>query len=552
VSVVFAGRHSPGAEWVHDPAWSQLLRSYRLPSLTEAEARALLDSREVPPADHDELVGLARGHALTLASLAAEGPEARRLWVAGARELAELGNPLDRDEQRAILALCLRHWVNERDLVRAVGTAAFLPALERHAYIERVGSRWRIHDLYRAGFLSRCRVELADELPAIVRRSVRTILGRVREERDYDVRQRLLFEVGFIIRAMPPGDFIFDRFHDDPHYRDSLRQDDIPIIVAAIRRAEGAESAALASAHLNRFPDLCVVLRDITEAPLGAVVWMDVQRLTAADAARDPAARKLLELKQATAPDVPEFGPQMARWWLTIDGYQEPSAELSHLMAYVSSSSFAREGGALHAQVVHTLTSASGDTWLELGLLDRFDDLAFNVGGHTYTVVGYDFRAEQRHERMLRDIERMLEISATVGVEGPLLASAPPRQLTLPRPPELRGGLSAAVAEALRWYRHDGRLSQVELAHPFDEGTTLERANRVRALLNAAHARLPSTGRSPDPATLITHAYFERAEKQLTMASDLGMTLGTFRRWLRDAVELLAACVESIWAEAER
>jgi DNA-directed RNA polymerase specialized sigma24 family protein len=36
------------------------------------------------------------------------------------------------------------------------------------------------------------------------------------------------------------------------------------------------------------------------------------------------------------------------------------------------------------------------------------------------------------------------------------------------------------------------------------------------------------------------------------MASDLGMTLGTFRRWLRDAVELLAACVESIWAEAER
>ncbi|MBP7682067.1 MAG: hypothetical protein KBB95_09245 [Deltaproteobacteria bacterium] len=42
-----------------------------------------------------------------------------------------------------------------------------------------------------------------------------------------------------------------------------------------------------------------------------------------------------------------------------------------------------------------------------------------------------------------------------------------------------------------------------------------------------------------------------RAEKQLAIASEFGLPHGTFRRKLREAVELLSACVLSVWAEVD-
>lgn len=73
----------------------------------------------------------------------------------------------------------------------------------------------------------------------------------------------------------------------------------------------------------------------------------------------------------------------------------------------------------------------------------------------------------------------------------------------------------------------------------------------MRTLLETAHARMRPTGRYPEPATLITRAYFDRTEKQLAIASEFGVPHGTFRRKLREAVELLSACVLSVWAEVD-
>ena len=105
------------------------------------------------------------------------------------------------------------------------------------------------------------------------------------------------------------------------------------------------------------------------------------------------------------------------------------------------------------------------------------------------------------------------------------------------------------MTEALRWFRHDQRLSEVRLGAALRDLTSVERAERVRALLLEAHRQMRPTGRSPEPAELITRAYFERSQKQLAIAADLGLSLGTFRRRLREAVELLAGGVEKVWAE---
>ena len=109
--------------------------------------------------------------------------------------------------------------------------------------------------------------------------------------------------------------------------------------------------------------------------------------------------------------------------------------------------------------------------------------------------------------------------------------------------------MTDAVTEALRWYRYDDRLSQSQLASGMPGDSPLERAARVRALLDEAHRRLRPTGRSPEPATLIARSYFEREDKQLAIAHDLGLAHGTYRRRLREAVKQLTVCVESVWAE---
>ncbi|MEZ4328579.1 MAG: hypothetical protein R3B40_25370 [Polyangiales bacterium] len=551
VRVVLAGRMSPDGAWARDPVWSQLMLTHRLPLLSHEEARALLSARFVPEVEHDELIALARGHALTLACLATEGYERGQPFRAGSSQLAELGDPLELDEKLAILTLCLGHWMPESDLVRVAGTGSFLPQLERHAFVERVGTRWRIHELYRDGFLARLRGELVDELPGVVRRAIWNVVARSRDETDFDKRVQLQFEVGFLLRALPPGEGLLERFEMEAYYRDGLRDDDVPLIVAAVERFEGSASAALALAHLARFPDLCTVLRDPTGAPVGVTIWMDGSRLEERDALRDPAAAKLRALPGGEQ-------SHMVRWWFTLDQYQAPSAAFSHLTVHATSVGQARLRTPVHGHFVHTLTPASGATWCELGLLDRIPELEFELDGNAYAVVGYDFRSETQHERMVRDIERMLDISASMmgpppaseasGTHRAMPSGAPPRHTTAP-PPADRASVTDAVTEALRWYRYDDRLSQSQLASGMPGDSPLERAARVRALLDEAHRRLRPTGRSPEPATLIARSYFEREDKQLAIAHDLGLAHGTYRRRLREAVKQLTVCVESVWAE---
>ncbi|MBP7684301.1 MAG: hypothetical protein KBB95_20500 [Deltaproteobacteria bacterium] len=543
VRVVLASRHSPDLRFRSDPAWDRLLLVYRLPLLSPTEAEALLRAREVPEAERPELIQLARGHALTLACLATESPEARRRYRAGPHVLAELSDPMDADERRAVFVLCLVGWIDERDLTHAAGTAGFLPRLERHGFVERVGRRWRIHDLYRAGFLARFVVELGDDLVALVRRAAWVILGRYRDEPDYERRRQYVNEVSHILRTLPPGEALFEFVEQPVYYRDAMRPADVPAIVAAIRRFEGHTSATLAAEHLARFPELCEVQRSVEGEPLGVMVWMDASLLRDMDVVRDPAARRLRALAQ------PGRGPRMLRWWLSLETYQEPTPAFFQLTLDAAAAGLARTDLLLHAHAVRVLTPASGSIWHDLGLLDRFTELEFDVEGHAYTVLGYDFRRETPLERMFRNIDCMAALATPPGAAQPASAPPPARSSLAPAAP--LSDLEGAVSEALRWYRHDDRLSRVRLASAMPEETPLARAARVRTLLETAHARMRPTGRYPEPATLITRAYFDRTEKQLAIASEFGVPHGTFRRKLREAVELLSACVLSVWAEVD-
>lgn len=543
IKVVLAGRQILGAAWGHDPAWSQLLETYRLPPLSDTEAHALLKARSVPEHEQKQLVQLAQGHALTLACLASESPEERNGKTRDPHLLAEVTDRVPDDERHALAALCLGHWVAESDLVRVVGKNTFLTRLKRHAFVECVGGRWRLHDLYRSAFLERFRAEMPAELATLVRRTIMVAINRGRIEGDFHVRHRIYFDIGFTLRALPPGDGLYDRFHADPYYRDELRSDDVGPILAAIERFEDAKSADIARAHLQRFPELCDVFRSPTGQPVGVVIWMDPHKLSPEDIQRDPAAAKLSAL------DPGAVGPRIVRWWFSLEGYQDTSAVFAHLTAYASSAGFASRGFPLHAHVVHTPSDPAGLVWHRLGFLDRIEELEFEIEGHPYMVLGYDFRNEERHDRMLRDVDGMLALAAPL-IEASSSADEDSSLLAIMAPPEgVNDNLVALVLEALRCFRHDERLSQSQLGAAMGEFRPAEKAQQIRALLMEAHKRLRPTGSTPEASELITRAYFERAEKQLAIAFKMGLSLGTFRRRLRAAVGLLVVCVEGVWAE---
>ncbi|MFK8004174.1 MAG: hypothetical protein AB8H86_31705 [Polyangiales bacterium] len=543
IKVVLAGRQVMGPDWGHDPAWSQLLETYKLPPLTGNEAHALLTARSVPAHEQNQLVQLAQGHALTLACLASESPEERHGKTRDPQLLAEVTDRVPDDERLALAALCLGHWIAESELVRIVGKSTFLTRLRRHAFIECVGGRWRLHDLYRTAFLERFRAEMPAELSTLVRRTIAGAINRGRIESDFHARHQIYFDIGFTLRALPPGDGLYDRFHADPYYRDALKSDDVAPILATVERFEDAKSAEIAQAHLRRFPELCDVFRSPAGHPVGVVIWMDPEKLTPEDLERDPAATKLVAL----APD--GEGPRIVRWWFSLEGYQDTSAVFAHLTAFASSAGFASRGFPLHAHVVHTPSDPSGLLWHRLGFLDRIEELEFEIEGHPYMVLGYDFRNEERHERMMRDVDGMIALAAPL-IDASAAANEDTSLVAIMPPPEgIDDNLVALVLEALRCFRHDERLSQSGLGAALGDLRSTEKAKQIRALLMEAHKRLRPTGSTPEASELITRAYFERADKQLAIAFEMGLSLGTFRRRLRAAVGLLVVCVESVWAE---
>lgn len=76
VRVVFLGREPPSAAWHATPAWGQLMRSLPLSSLSEADARAFLESQGISKADGARVARSTHGHPLALKLAAAAVPEA--------------------------------------------------------------------------------------------------------------------------------------------------------------------------------------------------------------------------------------------------------------------------------------------------------------------------------------------------------------------------------------------------------------------------------------------------------------------------------------------
>jgi len=323
------------------------------------------------------------------------------------------------------------------------------------------------------------------------------------------------------------------------YYWDAFDENDRAVVLSAVEAHEGPESAAVCAHHLQARPSRTRVLRDVDGDPHGFLTLLDRADVDAADASTDPAARFLREA-------VPEGEEAiLVRHWMALDTHQAPSPVASQVLRAFVGAAFARPGLTRHFVIEPDRDGAAGQSWVELGLLDRVREPAFVEDGRTTRVVGWDLVDCDSSERLRRTVR----IHLGEAPEGP-----EPSEHTPTEDPEQRlERFEDALHLALRRFHDDEAVARGALAGllsgdlDLDGLGLLESAERLRAHLREAARELPATAKVAEPGSLLSASYFvSPVPKQLTIAADMGMSYSSFRRHLANARRALALRLASV------
>lgn len=156
VRLILAGRHPPTGGWSTSMGWQPLVQSCALQALDEAESRALLESRQAPPALVPAIVKFAQGHPLALElalAAAAERPGFDFEASDRSRVIARLAQLFLRDlddagARAALEAACVVRRASRSFLVSLLGHEAATRAMERLGelgFIERTADGLSLH-----------------------------------------------------------------------------------------------------------------------------------------------------------------------------------------------------------------------------------------------------------------------------------------------------------------------------------------------------------------------------------------------------------------------
>lgn len=551
VHVVVTSRRPPRREELLDPVWRDRLTVIELGPLSQEQSRAYLRARAVPEADHDRILGFARGVPLWLcvaADIALAHPERRfdashtgpKLEPIVAELLDEAPSHLLR---RAIHASSLALEVTESllawtlDIEAEEAAKAFRWLCDR-PYVQRAGEGIRLHDVLREAV----RRDLEWRDPDVARRMV---------DRVYDAgiasiwsatgpaQERRLVQLSALL-AHEPGGKAFGGAGGEDCYSDAVADDELLLVLDAILRHEGREAADIAKLWLLHQPDGLVGMRDPDRRLVAFLLYVEVdESIPKALRDADPFVSTLLEYLATNAPLRPGEKALVARWWVSMEGYQRPEPLQMRL--------FANMGWRLAFVGGPVVGAVHGDPEYWISRPQRPHEVmgTFALGGKPYGIFGTDWRRTSRK----RWVERLV---------------AGFRALPLPPPgPSIefavlgREGFGRAVRAALRGSARRDRLADNPLlgtrlvAERAPPGTPPpERVGALLELLTDGVAALASQAGTKRHAATLGRTYFQPdSSKGLVVADDLGLPYGSYRRILNEAVELL---VEELWRRDTR
>ncbi|MCG6494265.1 ATP-binding protein [Kitasatospora sp. A2-31] len=534
--VVLAGRLAPQPQWTADPAWAGLLAVRELQPFTEDQARSLLTTAQVVPQLRQRVLRFAGGNPLAL-SLAAAARTAdwhrEDVWAPSADVLRTLLSGLIGEvptaAHRRALEVAAQAYSTSEELLAAV-----LPDEDAHPlfawlrdlpFMESTHRGLHPHDAARETLAADLRWRAPNAFLTMRHRLTEEYLRLLREapeERVWTVTDELfyLFREGEIVARLRTWSRE-DEVHDRP-----LTPDDLDVVLRMATETEGPESAELVRYWAERQPQAFSVYRLVST---GRIVAFTARLALPApadpeDLATDPVVAAAWAYTDATAPVRPGEHIGVSRFTVYPERYQIPSRVID-----LSSSRAQAESARARGRAFGFAVWRDAETWaarVEGSLADT--GARPRVGDHTYGVFGVDWR-QVPVETWLRHFIAAAAVPVQAGPSG-----------------VSRAAFEQAVREALAHWRDPGAFAACSLLRARLAADFEEPAEELRGLLRRAVDELGRDPRGVRARDAVTAGYFSGAPTQEAAARRLNLPYGTYRRHLRQGLDLLC---EALWEQ---
>ncbi|MFJ1702648.1 ATP-binding protein [Kitasatospora sp. NPDC088346] len=531
--VVLAGRTAPQPQWTADPAWDGVLHVAELKSFSEEQALSLLTTARLRPELRDRVLRFAGGNPLALSLAAAAGATGwsnEQIWAPSAdilrTLLAGLIGEVPTAAHRRALEVAAQARSTSEELLTTV-----LPEEDAHLlfgwlrdlpFMESTHRGLHPHDAARETLAADLRWRAPNAFLAMRRRLEEEYLRLLREapdERVWTVTDELFYlfrETETLARTRTWSRE--EEVHDRP-----LLPDDLDTVLRMAEETEGPASAELVRYWAQRQPQAFSVYRLVST---GRTVAFTARLALPAppdpeDLATDPVVAAAWAYTEANGPVSPGDHIGVSRFSVYPEQYQVPSRviDLSSSRAQAES---ARARGRAYGFAVYqdaeTWATRVRGTLTDTGARPR-------VGDHTYGVFGVDWRGEPV-EAWLRRFTAP-EVPAEAGPSG-----------------TSRTAFDQAVREALPHWRDPVAFAACALMRTRLVADATDPAGELRALLRQAVEDLARDPRGVRAREALTAGYFSGAPTQEAAARRLGLPYGTYRRHLRQGLDLLS---EALW-----
>jgi hypothetical protein len=522
--VVLAGRQPPGAMWLSDPGWEDVLRVVVLGDLPREDAVALLAARRAPPAQHPALLAFAGGHplALALAASAARGGAGDNAeWtptqeVIGAL-LTRLVGRLPSPVHRQALEISAHVRTTTEGLLRAVlpetDAGALFDWLRRLSFMESAPSGIRPHDVIREALDTDLSWRDPQRYEDMHRRLVRHFVGEARAASD---SAGLAQTQGLTHLLWHGWGLLSERDEYDVH-EDVLRPGDRTTILDITVEEANDETAAIVDFWLDRRPEAFAVYRSSGSGePVGFVLSL---RLTAPDDKEnvvDPVVAEAWSYVRRMSPLREGEHLAIARMMLARDSF---SSSIGDLMAVRLVAMAIRSEGVAWT----CLVLPDPERWQRLAVFGEQDPLIVSVGDRVFGLFCRNWQ-EARLETWLEQLR----------------PRRTPTSRRVPHHPSVRkyavlsrAEFDLAVRGALRsWNRPDALAASPLIPARVVAEAGPEPVEALRTVLRETVDQLDADPREAKLHRAITMTFMLNTPTQQTAADRLGLPFSTYRRHL--------------------
>ncbi|MCX7860128.1 ATP-binding protein [Chloroflexus sp.] len=548
VLVVLTSRHPPNVTWRSDPGWQQLMRSVPLHNLSSDEATTYLTQRNIPIEDHPAILRFTHGHPLALSLIAGlyEQQPGYHFAVDSSHDIVT--SLIERFQQqvagptyRAALEVCALARVTTESLLAEIlalpdAHDLFLWLCEL-SFMQRSPDGLFPHDTAREALIADLRWRNRQWYAELRQRACDHYVKLIHRKQDTE-QQLALRNLIYLHRNHPVIQPFFDWQANGQLLADSLHPDDLEPLCSMVIRHEGLPSGQLARYWLIRQPEQVVVFRDAQGTPVGFVILLALEHVSAEDLATDPAiASAYTFLHRQTGQRAGERATYF-RFWMAADSYQAVSSIQSFIFVTMIHHSF------IPGLAYTFYACADPEFWrpiFDYAKLHHLPELAFQTGDRTFGVYGHDWRTMPPF-RWLELLGRHELATTPKLIRSPTLTSTEGLS---------REEFSEAVQHALRNYTrpdvlHSSRLLNSRIVTDLTENDAGDGA-RITALRKALKQAVEQLRESPRDHKLyraVYHTYFQPAATQEHAAELLAVPLSSYRRHLKAGV---ARIIEICW-----